>query len=97
MKLTEKYGKENVVVLLGSPTEESTSIFAQTVSQGDPTYAGPLAGVELDLPVFHVLEAEVKNQADDEVYTTQVGLMETVLETEKLVAMAKAIREGTEH
>ena len=97
MELTEKYGKENVVVLLGSPTEESTSIFAQTVSQGDPTYAGPLAGVELNLPVFHVLEAEVKNQADDEVYTAQVGLMETVLETEKLVATAKAIREGTEH
>lgn len=82
-----------MVVLLGSPTEESTSIFAQTVSQGDPTYAGPLTGVELGLPVYHVLESEVKKQANDAVYTAQVGLMETALEAEKLIAAVKAVRE----
>jgi glycine/sarcosine/betaine reductase complex component A len=85
-----------VVVLLGSPTEESSSIFAQTVSQGDPTYAGPLAGVELNLPVFHVLEAEVKNQADDEVYSTQVGLMETVLDAAALIAAVKTVRDESD-
>jgi glycine/sarcosine/betaine reductase complex component A len=85
-----------VVVLLGSPTEESSSIFAQTVSQGDPTYAGPLAGVELDLPVFHVLEAEVKNQADEGVYSAQVGLMETVLDAAALIAAVKTVRDGSD-
>ena len=83
------------MVILGSPTEESTSIFAQTVTQGDPSYVGALAGIELQLPVFHVLEAEVKAQSDPEVYAAQVGLMETVLESDELVKAAQEVRQST--
>ena len=52
----EKYGAENVVVILGSSDPEGAEIYAETVTLGDPTFAGPLAGVPLGLCVCHVLE-----------------------------------------
>ena len=64
-------------MVLGSPDEDSTEIFAETVKNGDPTYVGPLAGKALDLPVYHVLEPEIKDQADAAVYDTEVGVMDT--------------------
>ena len=45
----DKLGAENVVVILGGAEAESAGLSAETVTAGDPTYAGPLAGVELGL------------------------------------------------
>ena len=56
LDLSEKYGKENVVVVLGTAEAESAGLTAETVTAGDPTYAGPLAGVSLGLVVYHVFE-----------------------------------------
>ena len=81
------------MVVLGSPTVESAETFAETVINGDPSYAGPLAGVSLDLPVYHVLEPEIKQQADEEVYQRQVGLMEEVLDTADIVGAVHRVRE----
>ena len=33
---------------------------AETVTAGDPTFAGPLTGVQLGLTVYHVCEPEMK-------------------------------------
>ena len=33
-----------MVVLLGSPTPESAEVYARTVTEGDPSWVGPLAG-----------------------------------------------------
>ena len=52
----EKYGAENCVVVLGSSDAEGAEIYAETVTNGDPTFAGPLAGVSLGLPVYHIFE-----------------------------------------
>ena len=35
---------------------------------GDPTYAGPLAGVQLGLPVYHIMETSVEAASDDAAY-----------------------------
>src|SRR5215475_39038 len=75
----------NVVVLLGTPDVESTQTLAQTVVAGDPSYAGPLAGVPLGLPVLHVFEPEVKDQVPVEVYEEQVALMEMSLDREAIL------------
>ncbi len=56
LKVVQEKGKENVVVVLGSPDPESAELAAETVVNGDPTFAGPLAGVSLELPVYHILE-----------------------------------------
>ena len=83
-----------VMVVLGSPDDKSAEMYAETVKNGDPTYAGPLAGVSLGLPVYHILEDEVKEHIDPEVYQQQVGMMEMVLDKESITRVVKKIREG---
>ena len=92
LKATEQHGKENIVVLLGSPNPESAAIAAETVVSGDPTYAGPLAGVQLGLAVFHVLEDQVRNAIDPQTYEEQVGIMDTVLDKAEIVAALERVR-----
>ena len=65
-RVADEHGS-GVIVLLGTPDAESTQTLAQTVVAGDPSYAGPLAGVPLGLPVLHVFEPEVKDQVPPDV------------------------------
>jgi betaine reductase len=80
------------VVLLGTPNPESSRLVALTLTEGDPTWAGPLAGVRLDLPVFHVTEALIKAQVPADVYEEQVGLAEAVLDTRAIGETLEQIR-----
>ncbi|PWW20251.1 glycine reductase complex selenoprotein A [Cytobacillus oceanisediminis] len=89
----EKYGNENVIVILGSPDEDSADIFAETVTVGDPTYAGPLAGIALGLSVYHILEDEIKDQFPEEIYQDQIGLMELSLDKESICNAIEQARE----
>ncbi len=91
----EQYGKEELVVILGCPTAEATEVFARTVTEGDPAWAGPLAGVALGLPVYHVLEPEVKGQSDPTVYQDQVSIMESVLDVDALIEAVRRVRRDT--
>ncbi len=81
-----------MVVILGSPTPESAEVYAKTVTEGDPSWVGPLAGVALKLPVYHVLEPEVKSQFDQQMYADQVGIMESVLDTDDLIDVVSKVR-----
>ena len=83
----------DVVVILGSPSAEAAEMYAETVTLGDPTYAGPLAGVSLRLPVYYILEPEIKRQIPAEVYRDQVEMMEMVLPGDEICARVKAVRE----
>jgi betaine reductase len=82
-----------LLVLLGAPDAESAGIAAETVVLGDPSWAGPLAGAQLGLPVYHILEDEVRDAVPAEVWEEQVGLMVDVLEVD---AIADAVREFRE-
>lgn len=88
----EKHGAENVVILLGAAEAEAAGLAAETVTAGDPTFAGPLAGVELGLSVYHVVEPEVKELFDETVYEDQIGMMEMVLEIDEIVEEMSSIR-----
>lgn len=93
----EKYGADKVVVLLGSADAEGAALHAETVTTGDPTFAGPLAGVSLGLPVYHVLDEAIKAEADPAVWEEQVGMMEMVLDSTGLaraVAQVRHVRRG---
>ncbi len=92
-KAVEDNGTENLVVVLGSPDAESAEIYAETVTKGDPTFAGPLAGVPLGLPVYHILEDRIKELVDSETYQQQVGMMEFVLNKEAITAAMEKIRQ----
>ena len=59
-EFAEEYGPDNVVVMLGAAEGEAAGLAAETVTAGDPTYAGPLTGVQLGLRVYHVCEPVIK-------------------------------------
>lgn len=92
--IAEKYGAENVVVILGSSDAEGAEIYAETVTAGDPTYAGPLAGVSLGLPVYHIFDPEIKEEADPAQWEEQVSMMEMVLDPEALSEAVRKMRES---
>ena len=92
LEFAEQYGKENVVVLLGAAEGEAAGLAAETVTLGDPTFAGPLAGVSLGLTVYHVCEPEVKAEFDPAVYADQVEMMEMVLDVDDIVSEMSAVR-----
>ena len=89
----ENYGAENVIVLLGAAEAEAAGLAAETVTNGDPTFAGPLAGVSLGLRVYHCVEDEFKNQVDPAVYQEQIGMMEMVLNVDEIVSEMKNMRD----
>ena len=41
-RLADQYGSENLAVVLGNGEAGGVEVFAETVTEGDPTYAGPL-------------------------------------------------------
>ena len=67
---------------------------AETVTMGDPTFAGPLAGVALGLSVYHAVEPEFKNEVDPEVFDEQIGMMEMVLDVDGIIEEMNNIRSG---
>jgi hypothetical protein len=89
----DNYGAENVIVLLGAAEAEAAGLAAETVTNGDPTFAGPLAGVSLGLRVYHCVEDEFKNQVDPAVYQEQIGMMEMVLNVDEIVSEMKSMRD----
>jgi len=92
-RLAEENGVENLVVVLGATDVEGAEITAETVTLGDPSFAGPLGGVSLGLPVYHILEPEVKEAIPADVYEEQAGFMEMVADIEAIGRKFKEIRE----
>lgn len=90
--LTQEHGAENIIVLLGAAEAEAAGLAAETVTNGDPTFAGSLAGVQLGLKVYHAVEKEFKEAVDLEVYDDQIGMMEMVLDVEAITAEMSSIR-----
>ena len=81
-------------MLLGTPHAESTRLYGLTETEGDPAWAGVLAGVRLDLPVYHIAEPKIKAQVEPGLYQEQVGLAEMVLETEEIFRALEQVRSG---
>ncbi len=92
-EFAEKYGAENIVVLLGAAEAEAAGLAAETVTLGDPTFAGPLTGVSLKLAAYHVCEEVLKEEYDANIYEEQVGMMEMVLDVDAITEEMNNIRE----
>jgi len=89
----DTYGAENVIVIIGAAEAEAAGLAAETVTNGDPTFAGPLAGVPLGLRVYHCIEQEFKSQVDSGIYDAQIGMMEMVLNLDEIVSEMTSIRD----
>ena len=82
-------------MVLGAPDADSAELYAETVVHGDPSWAGPLAGVSLDLPVYHIMEPEIKAQIDPACYKEHLELMEIALDVGKITEGLNRVRQGT--
>jgi glycine/sarcosine/betaine reductase complex component A len=90
--LAEEYGTEDLVVILGAADAEAVEVAAETVREGDPAYVGPLAGVQLGLPVFHIFEAVIKEQVETSLYEEHVGFFELSFDTQAINEAMKRAR-----
>lgn len=88
--MCDKYGNEELIVVLGGAEAEASGLAAETVSTGDPTFAGPLAGVPLGLKAYHMFE--LKDQVDPAVYEEQIAMMEMVLDVDAIIAEVTTYR-----
>lgn len=91
-EIAEKCGPENLVIVLGAAEGEAAGLAAETVTAGDPTFAGPLTGVQLGLRVYHICEAEMKSEIPQDIYEEQIGMMEMVLDVDNIAEEMSTIR-----
>ena len=69
---------------------EAAGLAAETVCSGDPTFAGPLAGVPLGLKAYHMFE--LKDEVDPQVYEEQISMMEMVLDVDAIISEVSTYR-----
>ena len=94
-RIAEELGTEDLVVILGAADAEAVEVAAETVREGDPAYVGPLAGVQLGLPVLHIFEDEIKQQVDPAVYEEHVGFFELSFDVDAVKEAMKRARGET--
>ncbi|MDQ1415411.1 MAG: glycine/sarcosine/betaine reductase complex component, partial [Acidimicrobiaceae bacterium] len=92
-RLAQANDPKELLVLLGAPDPEAAEISAETVILGDPAYAGALAGAQLGLDVYHVLDDDVKADVPDDVWEEQIGLMADVLDADALSAAVRSMHQ----
>jgi len=91
-EIAEKYGPENVVVILGNSDPDGASIFAETVTTVTQL-CWSASWCCFGLPVYHIIEPEIKQEIDPQVYEEQVGIVEMVLDVDAITNAVKSIRE----
>ena len=94
LRLAEEYGRDRLIVVLGAADAEGVEISAETLISGDPSFAGPLAGVQLGLQVYHILEPEMKKQIPEDVYKAHLAIFEMVIEADKIGSSLSKLRQG---
>ena len=92
LRASQAHDIADLLVLLGSPDPESAEIAAETVVVGDPSYAGALAGTQLGLTTYHILEDDMRADIPDDVWEAQIGIMADVLEADALATTVAGFR-----
>ena len=93
-QVVEQAGAENVIAVLGANSPTAVEMTAMTLKSGDPSYAGPLAGVSLGIPSFHILEPEISAQVDPLLYERELALPLMAMDVTEVTAPLKTIREA---
>src|SRR5512136_2010646 len=88
----ERYGGDDLVVVLGAADLEGLEMVAETVTEGDPSFVGPLAGVQLGLPVVHIFEDDLREQVDPAIYDERVSFVELAVDSEAVKTAMKKLR-----
>lgn len=90
--LAETHGTDNLIVIFGINQPSTLHIMTRTFSSGDPSYAGPLAGVSLGLQCYHILE--LKEEIPASVWETEMAMYELEIEEEVQAGIFQIMNEG---
>lgn len=93
-KITEEYGRDNIVAVLGAPDADSAELYAETLINGDPSWLGSLAGVSLKLPVYHIMEPEIKAQIAPAIFKEHLELLEIAMDVDKITEGLNRVRKN---
>jgi glycine/sarcosine/betaine reductase complex component A len=93
-QVVEQVGTEDVVAVLGANSPAALEMTALTLRSGDPSYAGPLAGVALGIPSYHILEPEIIEQVDASIYDRELALSALAMDVDQVIAPMKSLRNG---
>ncbi len=85
-RLADEVGADKLVVVLGATEMQGLELAASTLTEGDPSYAGALAGVSLRLPVYHILEAGVRGGLPADVAEEKLGMAAMVADVDQIEA-----------
>ena len=85
-------GSGEVIVVLGASDIEGALISAETVTLGDPSFAGPLAGVSLRLPVYHILEPVIREAVPEDVYEENAGIWALTIDQDQIGQEFESVR-----
>jgi betaine reductase len=88
----DRFGADDMVVVLGAADPWALEMAALTVTEGDPSFVGPLAGVQLGLPVMHIFEDDVRAQVEPKLYEDRIGFVELAVDSEAVKAAMKKLR-----
>jgi hypothetical protein len=89
--VADQFGAENVIVVFGLNEPDNLRIMATTFKDGDPSFAGALAGVALGLKSYHVLE--LKDEIPEEVWNAEMAMEELELEESVSQEIRRTMRE----
>ena len=90
----EAAGTDNVIAVLGANSPTAVEMTALTLRSGDPSYAGPLAGIELGIPSFHILEPEITQQIDPGLYERELALPALAMDVDEVIKPLTSIRDA---
>ena len=88
----DRFGADDMVVVLGAADPWALEMAALTVTEGDPSFVGPLAGVQLGLPVVHIFEDDVRDQVDADLYQERIGFVELAVDADAVRTAMKKFR-----
>src|SRR6266498_4029405 len=93
-QVVEQSRADDVIAVLGANSPAAVEMTAMTLKSGDPSYAGPLAGVALGIPSYHILEPEIIGQVESALYERELALPALAMDVDQVIAPMKAIRDG---
>ena len=93
----DKVSRSDIIVVLGASDLDGSLISAETVTSGDPSFSGPLGGVSLGLPVYHILEPEMRAAVPEDVYEENVGIWALAMEPEKIEQIGQELKKLREN
>lgn len=92
--LAAKHGTQDMIAVIGTGDRFAAKLQAQTLTSGDPTYTGPLAGVSLGLPVYHFFDEEIEAASDSDAWDKVASRFTRYISPEALAETVAMIREN---